>query len=171
MRSRNRKQLATARAIEKRGNAKGPDYSVEEVIPDPPAKDQWEKHLPQSADDSALRLNVKTLLQQIELHVETFYATPNPAIEMTENLKANLLRVDSTHLPQPIVAMLFLVHDQTLLIKHCLANMILTKITCDGADAESFLPLDFTALPQAMKMETRNSRGPGKLLPTFSNSS
>jgi hypothetical protein len=164
MRSRSRKPNKEVREVKQRGNSKSPDYAVEEVSADiTPGKDQWEKHLPQSADDNTLRLNVKTLLHQIELHVETFYTTPASPIKISEDLKSQLMKIDSQHLPQSIVPLLSQVQDQTLLIKHCLAQMILSNITGEGANPESFLPPDFICLPQAMQMERRKSSKLGKL--------
>lgn len=164
MRSRSRKPNKNVREVKQRGNSKSPDYAVEEVSADiTPVKDQWEKHLPQSADDNTLRLNVKTLLHQIELHVETFYTTPASPIKISEDMKSQLMKIDSQHLPLSIVPMLSQVQDQTLLIKHCLAQMILSNITGEGANPESFLPPDFICLPQAMQMERRKSSKLGKL--------
>jgi hypothetical protein len=163
MRSRSRKRSNRYRYGEKRENAKGIDITVTE-LPEgaSPAAYRWEKYLPQSEDDSSLRLKVKTLLHQIELHVETFYMIPSSPVKINQDLQLQLLKIDSPHLPQPLTSMLPHIQDQTLLIKHCLAHMIVSKISDGGDNTGSLLPPDFTSLPQAIHMAKRHSKKPGK---------
>jgi hypothetical protein len=163
MRSRSRKRSNRYRHGERHENVKGADVTVTELSESAtPAAYRWEKYLPQSEDDSSLRLRIKTLLHQIELHVETFYTTPSTPVKINQDLQLQLLKVDSPHLPQPLASMLPHMKDPTLLIKHCLAHMIVSKITDGGVNTGSLLPSDFTSLPQAMYMAKRNSKKPGK---------
>ena len=122
----------------------------------------WEKHLPQPADDSSIRMDVRTLLHQVELHVETFYNDLQNPVNVTDELRAELLKVDSPHLPDSIVTMIAQTRHQSVLIKHCLAQLILGHTSADGSQHQSWLPNDFVALPQAFALTRRNTRKPGK---------
>ncbi len=105
----------------------------------------WQKHLPQSVDDKTVRASVKTLFDQVEVHVENFYR--DSAVPMTEALEADLLRVDSPHLPESIVALLPRARSQTALIKHCLLSYIIASISTDDNSVQSLLPSDYATLP------------------------
>lgn len=123
-----------------------------------PAAPTWEKHLPQSADDKTIRSTVKTLFDQVELHVENFYR--DAAVPMSENLQAELLRVDSPHLPEPIVALLPRARSQIALIKHCLLSYIVASISTDDNSVQSLLPADYATLPHLARAS--GQKKPGK---------
>lgn len=120
------------------------------------AASAWQKHLPQSADDNTIRSAVKTLFDQVELHVENFYR--DMAVPMTEELQSELQRVDSPHLSESIVALLPRARSQTALIKHCLLSYIVASISIDDNSVQSLLPSDYATLPQL-------ARAPGQKKP------
>jgi hypothetical protein len=119
----------------------------------------WQKHLPQSADDKTIRGSVKTLFDQVELHVENFYR--DSSVAMTENLQAELLRVDSPHLPESIVALLPRARSQAPLIKHCLLSYIVASISTDDNSVQSLLPADYATLPHLARASSQKK--PGKI--------
>lgn len=120
---------------------KDPSAGGEAVL----AASAWQKHLPQSADDKTIRVSVKTLFDQVEVHVENFYR--DSAVPMTEALETGLTRVDSPHLPESIVALLPRARSQIALIKHCLLSYIVASISTDDNSVPSLLPADFATLP------------------------
>ena len=123
----------------------------------------WEKHLDQPESDATVTRSVKGLFDHIEVHVENFYRDAN--IPVTPELQAQLMKVDSHHLPDSVAGLLPQSQRPTLLIKHCIAQSIVEHISADSEIPDSFLPSDFIALPQALG--ARNSTGdkPGKSKP------
>jgi hypothetical protein len=120
----------------------------------------WEQHLPQSESDGTIRTSVKALFDQIELHVENFYR--NAAVSISSGIQAELMKVDSSYLPDSVAGLLPQTKTPTMLIKHCLAHLIVSRITPDSDTSVSFLPADFVALPHAMSGTRANSDKPGK---------
>jgi hypothetical protein len=123
---------------------------------------KWQKHLPQSADDNTIRSSVKTLFDQVEVHVENFYR--DSAVQVTESQQADLLRVDSPHLPESIVALLPRARSQTALIKHCLLSYIVASISVEDDSVQSLLPPDYATLPHLAR--AAGQKKPGKSLST-----
>jgi hypothetical protein len=150
--------------------SKGPLIVVNEVQDQP--RNAWEKFLPQSADDGSIRLSVKTLFNQIEIHVENYYR--DSPVQVTQQMQAGLAQVDSPNLPQSVVALLPRARAPRTIIKHCLANLILSHIVADGNSANTFLPAAFLSLPESLEPSSNNSDKPGKqvsavLPPEFTN--
>ena len=167
MRSRGQKRRDTRRHSEKRNDFNGAKSllkSSSDDLVDP--KHAWEKHLPQPADDNSIRLTIKTLLHQIELHVENFYTDSAGPSNMSEEVQTELLKLDSPFLPKPLAVLLPQARSKTALIKHCLSHLIVSHITSEGTDStdtnESFLPLEFVALPHAIERTRSNTTIPGK---------
>jgi hypothetical protein len=150
-----RKKSQKARRRGKHRSGSG-DFSThtEKILPEDPPQGSnvvlaalaWQKHLPQSADDKTIRSAVKTLFDQVEVHVENFYR--DSAVAMTENLQAELLRIDSPHLSASIVTLLPHARSQTALIKHCLLSYIVASISTDDNSVQSLLPAEFSTLPR-----------------------
>jgi len=167
MRSRSKKRPEIQRHSEKRqsfGGAKALLKSSSDDLVNP--KHAWEKHLPQPADDNSIRLTVKTFLHQVELHVENFYSDAAAPSNVSEELQTELQKLDSPFLPKPLAAVLPQARVKTALIKHCLAHLIVKNITAeDNSDpSQSFLPLEFVALPNTIARTHSNSSKPGKHL-------
>ena len=125
-----------------------------------PVTGGWEQHLPQSESDGTIRTSIKSLFDQIETHVENFYR--NAAVSISPEIQAALMKVDSTHLPDAVVGLLPQTKAPTMLIKHCLAQLIVSRITSDGDTSASFLPADFVVLPRAIGSSRTNADKPGK---------
>ena len=171
MRSRSKKRREIQRHSEKRqsfGGAKTLLKSSSDDLVNP--KHAWEKHLPQPADDNSIRLTVKTFLHQVELHVENFYSDSAAPSNVSDELQTELQMLDSPFLPKPLAVVLPQARSKTALIKHCLAHLIVKNITAeDNPDpSQSFLPLEFVALPNTIARTHSNDSKPGKRLDLLS---
>lgn len=162
-----RKKKQNHRRHEKhRSGSGGLSTYTEKALPKDPSQggdavsavSTWQKHLPQSADDTTIRSSVKTLFDQVELHVENFYR--DVAVQITETLQAELLRVDSPHLPESIVDLLPRARSQTALIKHCLLSYVVASISTDDNSVQSLLPTDYATLPHLVR--ATGQKKPGK---------
>ena len=78
---------------------------------------------------SELRTQVKTILEQLDMHVDNFY-TEASALPLTEDYMHNLQQLDSPYLPDSIIGLLPEVSGDKIkpLIKHCLAYAIFSRI-------------------------------------------
>jgi hypothetical protein len=163
MSSRRKKQTPRGGFTEHRQNTG--NVNLEKSLPTAPvlggiAAAGWEQHLPQSESDGTIRSSVKALFDQIELHVENFYR--NTAVSISPEMQRELMKVDSSYLPDSVVGLLSQTRTPTMLIKHCLAHLIISRITADSDAPASFLPVDFVALPRAMGGTRANKDKPGK---------
>jgi hypothetical protein len=163
MSSRRKKQRPRGGFTEHRQNTG--NVNLEKSLPTAPvlggiAAAGWEQHLPQSESDGTIRSSVKALFDQIELHVENFYR--NTAVSISPEMQRELMKVDSSYLPDSVVGLLSQTRTPTMLIKHCLAHLIISRITADSDAPASFLPVDFVALPRAMGGTRANKDKPGK---------
>jgi len=117
------------------------------------SKYDWLQHLPQSLDDKTVQSAVKTLFDQVELHVENFYR--DVLLPVTPEMQEQLQKVVSNNLPDSVAALLPQTRHSTALIKHCLAQLIVTNISTTNS---VLLPEDYTALPQVIA-STKSSSG------------
>ena len=112
----------------------------------------FDDFLPQSADDKTVQNEVKTVLDQIELHVENFYQ--NTQASGSRLADAELAMFHSPYLPSTLASLLQQTNNSVLLIKHALAHFITACITTPS-DKDyavwSLLPKDFVLLPNAVK--------------------
>ena len=92
---------------------------------------------------------VKTLLDQIELHVENFYQ--NTQASGSRVAEAELAMFDSPYLPSSLASLLPQTNNSILLIKHALAHFIIACITTPSDTDWSLLPKDFVLLPNAVR--------------------
>ncbi|KAI9870378.1 MAG: hypothetical protein M1830_004320 [Pleopsidium flavum] len=108
-----------------------------------------ESYLPQSADDKAVKNNVSTLFEQIELHVENFYH--DSTVSMYADADPELSKFDSPYLPRPLTTLFPQSRSRIPLIKHCLAQFIVSSISIPTNHERSFLPPDFVVLPNTIE--------------------
>ena len=163
MSSRHKKRKSRGGFAEHRPNSR--NITQEKFLPTAPLLGEgvtggWEQHLPQSESDGTMRSSVKALFDQIELHVENFYR--NAAVSISPEMQRELMKVDSSYLPDSAVGLLSQTRTPTMLIKHCLAHLIISRITADSDAPTSFLPADFVALPRAMSSTRTNKDKPGE---------
>lgn len=108
--------------------------------------------LPQPMDDNSIKMAMRTLYQQIELHVENFYQE-NSVPESRDSMDS-FLSLTSTTSPMP--------SSKLVAIKQALAHLILTHISADHPPATSFLPPEFTSLAQSVDRNTNHNTGPSE---------
>ena len=108
----------------------------------------FDNFLPQSADDKTVQNEVKTVLDQTELHVENFYQdTESFGPRLAD---AELAMFDSPCLPSSLASLLPQTNNRIPLIKHALAHFITACITTPSDTDWSLLPKDFVLLPNAV---------------------
>ena len=119
------------------------------VIPTAPASAAFENYIPQPADDASVKHNVNTIMDQIELHVENFYQNSS-ATPSTRN-NAELALFDSPYLAASLASLLPRSKNKIHLVKHALAQHIISSISPTSSSAQSLLPQDFVLLPDAVR--------------------
>ncbi|KAL2037110.1 hypothetical protein N7G274_010106 [Stereocaulon virgatum] len=124
--------------------SKGP--SVTET---PSGLASFDSFLPQSADDKTVHTHVKTMLDQIELHVENFYQ--NASSSSTRLADAELAIFNSPYLPNSLATLLPQTNNQVPLIKHALAYIATSCISTNASPDWSLLPKDFVLLPSTIR--------------------
>lgn len=133
------------REVELAGAAKGP---------------AWMKDLPQPAADDTLRMNVRTLFHQLELHVENFYADVRPAeSSLTPDAMEEIEEFDDRTLPAPILTLMRQASKPTTVIKRALAQHVVSNISVADMKQTSFLPTECTAVTQHRSGGTNKKSG------------
>ena len=121
----------------------------------------FESHLPQSADDKTIQNNAKTMLDQIELHVENFYQ--GVAQSSTRPVEADITTFNSPYLSHPLAELLTESRKAVPLIKHALTHVITDSISLIANPYSTLLPDEFVLLPSTVKAaNTSVSAKPGK---------
>lgn len=121
-----------------------------------------ETHLPPSADDSTVRNKISTLNEQIGLHVENFYH--KSGIPIPPGAEAGLADFESPYLPGTLALLFQQARSGVPIIKHCLAGLILSRISPSGDPKNTFLPTEFVGLPHALeKTRSGKQKAPGAL--------
>ncbi len=115
----------------------------------PRSSDTLDSYLPQSADDRTVQNRVKTLLDQVELHVEIFYRD-DPGLTSVRP-HTDMAIFNSPNLPSSLTALLSKSRHATFLIKHALAQFITSSISLRSRSGSRLLPEEFTLVPTAIK--------------------
>ena len=104
----------------------------------------WQAYLPQGADDQTIKRDVKTLFDQIELHVDNYYTKAN--IQLDSGTREALSQFNDDSLPDSIEALM--ANPQTTLptIKHCIARTLIARMS-PGHERTSLLPTYLAAEP------------------------
>ena len=112
------------------------------------SSNEIEAYLPQSVDDATLRNKVRTMLDQMELHVENFYQNaPGPGSRSNDS---TIAMFDSPTLQHPLPALLMRSPAALPLIKHALVYFTTAKISLSGQLDASLLPDEFIVLPSTI---------------------
>ena len=119
------------------------------MTPTAPASAAFENYIPQPADDATVKHNVNTIMDQIELHVENFYQNSS-ATPSTRN-NAELAMFDSPYLAASLASLLPRSKNKIHLVKHALAQHIISSISLTSSYAQSLLPQEFVLLPDAVR--------------------
>ncbi len=115
----------------------------------PRSSDTLDSYLPQSADDRTVQNRVKTLLDQVELHVEIFYRDDPGLTSVRQH--TDMAIFNSPNLPSSLTALLSKSRHATFLIKHALAQFITSSISLRSRSGSRLLPEEFTLVPTAIK--------------------
>ncbi|OQV00390.1 hypothetical protein CLAIMM_05891 [Cladophialophora immunda] len=115
----------------------------------------WEKHLPQSESDQAVRNMASRTLDQIEMHVENFYRDATN-VSISHTAASEMRDLDCSHLPDSASNLIRTSRRPTSLIKHCIANLILSRIDFTKNSNDSFLPRDMMMLQSSLKTAPEN---------------
>lgn len=98
----------------------------------------WEKYLPQPIEDHTISRTVKTLFDEIQLHVENFYSRSTNDLSFEA---ANNLTIMQSHLDGiPMAKLLEEAESSLPIIKHCLSYMVASSIGISAAADLSLLP-------------------------------
>lgn len=125
----------------------------------------WTKHLPQPTDDVSIGMAIRTILQQIELHVDNFYSNMGLTWEsIPESALTELLKMDTGLIQPSLSALMMGTRPKTTLLKHLLAHLILSNITVEGSAPGSFLPRDISSLYKSMEDAAKHQEKPGQSL-------
>ena len=120
----------------------------------------WQAYLPQSADDRSIQNAVKTLFDQIELHVDNYYRKAN--VELDDSTFQALAHIDSGKLPGPITD---LVTNQRMVlsaIKHCIADLLVTRMSPGEDTSTSLLPGWLAVMPPKLESVRPSAEGHGQ---------
>jgi hypothetical protein len=119
----------------------------------------WQAYLPQSADDKTVSRDVKTLFDQIELHVDNYYTKANVRID--SSMSQALAQFNDDNLPESIDALL--ANPQTTLatIKHCIAKTLVARMS-PGYERMSLLPEYLSAEPTKLNSSMPPGEQTGK---------
>ena len=123
------------------------------------ARGGWQNALPQSADDATVKLWIRTLFDQVQMHVENFYS--DKAVSPAQDELDTVAKLDTPYLPDKAQNLIRSVKYPTAIIKHCMLCAILAKIEPFASVDQTFLPADFNAArqPHSEGQEPGSQRG------------
>lgn len=104
----------------------------------------WEQYLPQSLDDRTVQGSVKTLFDQVQLHVENFYGIRD--VKITAEVANNLSKLQTPHLPDSVAAVMSSAKTPLPVIKHCLAYMVAQSIGVGIDSTTTLLPPAYASI-------------------------
>ena len=118
----------------------------------------WQAYLPQSADDKTVQRDVKTLFDQIELHVDNYYTRAHVKLDSAAR---EALSLCEANLPREASVEGLLENPQTTLptIKHCIASILVARMSPGFEGGVSLLPAYLTSKPTKL---TSSSMPPGE---------
>jgi hypothetical protein len=107
----------------------------------PTAVTGWQKHLPQEKDDRAITEAVKTIFDQIQVHIEGFYNSKPGKITSSA---ADLERIS----PDGFSKKLSKVSNSLPILERILIRWIVQRISLRADVEDSFLPFEYTNIPK-----------------------
>jgi hypothetical protein len=102
----------------------------------------WQKHLPQEKDDGTIARTVKTVFDQVQVHMEGFYKPKSE--KLTEEAMAAIKRIS----PPDLARKLGRAPDSVSLLEAILVRWIVQRMSLRSVAAESFLPVEYTKIPE-----------------------
>jgi hypothetical protein len=102
----------------------------------------WQKHLPQEKDDGTIARTVKSIFDQVQVHMEGFYkARPR---KMNGEAVAAIEGVSSADLAKKLSK----APNGVLMLEAILIRWIVHRMSLRSVAAESFLPIEYTKIPE-----------------------
>lgn len=116
----------------------------------------WQKHLPQEKDDGTITKAVKTIFDQIQMHVEGFYNS-KPR-KLSGSAASALDRVS----PDGLSRKLSKAPDSLPILEGILIRWIVHRISLRSDAGESFLPSEYTKIPEQNNWHMESEEGYGR---------
>lgn len=113
----------------------------------------WQKHLPQDKDDGTITKAVKTIFDQIHMHVEGFYNSKSRKV--TDSAVAALERVS----PDGLSRKLSKAPDSLPILEGILIRWIVHRISLRSDVGESLLPSEYTKIPKQNNWHMESEAG------------
>lgn len=110
---------------------------------------RWQSYLPQPADDRTIQNQVKTLFDQIELHVDNYYRKANVGLD--DSMRQALVQLDTGELPMPIEELAQNPRMALAVIKHCIAGLLVKRMTPEANSFASLLPRHLSETPTKLR--------------------
>jgi hypothetical protein len=102
----------------------------------------WQKHLPQEKDDGTIARTVKSIFDQVQVHMEGFYkARPG---KMNGEAVAAIEGISSVDLAKKLSK----APNGVLMLEAILIRWIVHRMSLRSVAAESFLPIEYTKIPE-----------------------
>jgi hypothetical protein len=113
----------------------------------------WQKHLPQDKDDGTITKTVKTIFDQIHMHVEGFYNSKPRKV--TDSAVAALERVS----PDGLSRKLSKAPDSLPILEGILIRWIVHRISLRSDVGDSLLPSEYTKIPKQNNWHMESEEG------------
>jgi hypothetical protein len=113
----------------------------------------WQKHLPQDKDDGTVTKAVKTIFDQIHMHVEGFYNSKPRKV--TDSAVAALERVS----PDGLSRKLSKAPDSLPILEGILIRWIVHRISLRSDVGDSLLPSEYTKIPKQNNWHMESEEG------------
>lgn len=108
----------------------------------------WQRLIPQAIDDEAMSNVTKSLLDQVSLHVDNFYA--RKTVQIPDSKLEHFAKIDTNLLPGPLAELMTDLDMQLPAIEHCVAFILTTKLMPGSDASESLLPPHLAILPRQL---------------------
>jgi hypothetical protein len=119
-----------------------PDIKEMQNLATPLGVTGWQKHLPQEKDDGTIARTVKSIFDQVQVHMEGFYkARPG---KMNGEAVAAIEGVSSVDLAKKLSK----APNGVLMLEAILIRWIVHRMSLRSVAAESFLPIEYTKIPE-----------------------
>lgn len=116
----------------------------------------WERFLQQPVDDDAMALAVKSIKDQVAMHVANVYVKKNCPIS---NSMLNAMAVlDTKLLPGALPELMMDSNMQLITIKRCIAYILTKKMMPGDSASDVLLPLHLATLPRTIDSGTAKDK-------------
>jgi hypothetical protein len=121
-----------------------------QLLEAPTAITGWQKHLPQEKDDRTITEAIKTIFDQVRIHMEGFYSS-KPG-KLTTLAASALERVSPDGVPRKLSE----APNSLPILESILIRWIVHRISLRANAEESFLPFEYTNIPKQNEWHMEN---------------